>query len=258
LSESIQDIDLKGKVVVVTDGIYESSAVGPHRLFICESGFGCTPGARGTAVMGKFIQTDQSCRIERYEIEGLAAAEQQFEYDKAKDQNHHGTHVILSLSVLVPQAPGEATDAKALAEHVLDKKYPCQVKIASQRPLTDLAFELACQAHKMDPKTVFMPTSWSQMIEGRRAEAEYQYETENWDGEFEILTAYDWDYVVPPYVGDEFKAPNDEVNRTWTRTVFVMQEGAPGGAAYLLTIRFQPGGSSDVEELTFVPHPTKK
>lgn len=41
-------------------------------VFICESGFGMSGRARGTAIFGKFEVDGEEARIERYMIKGLA------------------------------------------------------------------------------------------------------------------------------------------------------------------------------------------
>jgi len=62
-----------GKVVVV-----RKAALAPayqqmlDRRFLAAGGFGCNPSALGNAVFGMYLSDGEECRIERYEIAGVA------------------------------------------------------------------------------------------------------------------------------------------------------------------------------------------
>ncbi len=46
------------------------------RVFRADGGFGCSPSAIGTAVMGEHVRDGERARWERYDIERLATAEE--------------------------------------------------------------------------------------------------------------------------------------------------------------------------------------
>jgi hypothetical protein len=69
--EPISGVDLVGKLVVLKSKHYKGDE--RERTFKCEAGFGCDPKCIGSAVIGYFVADGMKCRVERFEIEGLAA-----------------------------------------------------------------------------------------------------------------------------------------------------------------------------------------
>lgn len=61
------------KVVVIKRSYFAPAFADQDRRFTVSGGFGCYPEARGTAVFGKFVLDGERTRVERYDIEGLAA-----------------------------------------------------------------------------------------------------------------------------------------------------------------------------------------
>jgi hypothetical protein len=61
------------KVVVIKRGFFGPAFADKDRRFVVSGGFGCHLEARGTAVFGKFVLDGERTRVERYDIEGLAA-----------------------------------------------------------------------------------------------------------------------------------------------------------------------------------------
>jgi hypothetical protein len=61
------------KVVVVKESYFSPEYASKDRRFAVSGGFGCHPEALGTAVFGKFVLDGERTRVERYDIEGLAA-----------------------------------------------------------------------------------------------------------------------------------------------------------------------------------------
>ena len=59
--------NLKGKIVILSSKYYKG--IEEERKFKCESGFGCFPFTRGTAIFGFFINDNEKSRIDGYEIE---------------------------------------------------------------------------------------------------------------------------------------------------------------------------------------------
>lgn len=73
ISGSIQDVNLTGKVVVIKKEFFNEQYANGDRRFLATAGFGCNPSLMGKAVFGKFLDDGEETRIERYDIEGLAA-----------------------------------------------------------------------------------------------------------------------------------------------------------------------------------------
>jgi hypothetical protein len=73
ISGPITDVNLTGKVVVVKKDFFNEQYAEGDRRFLAESGFGCNPSLMGKAVFGHFLDDGEKTRIERYDIEGLAA-----------------------------------------------------------------------------------------------------------------------------------------------------------------------------------------
>ena len=61
------------KVVVIKRSFFSPEYADKDRRFEVSGGFGCHPEALGTAVFGKFVLDGERTRVERYDIEGLAA-----------------------------------------------------------------------------------------------------------------------------------------------------------------------------------------
>jgi len=64
------NIDLTDKTVILSLKYYKGTE--EERKFICKGGFGCKSFTMGSAVIGKFVNNGEECRIEGYEIEKLA------------------------------------------------------------------------------------------------------------------------------------------------------------------------------------------
>lgn len=73
ISEPILGIHLAGKVVIVRKKFFGKEFQEGDRRFQAQGGFGCNPSARGTAVYGDFLSDGEHARIERGDIEGIAA-----------------------------------------------------------------------------------------------------------------------------------------------------------------------------------------
>ena len=63
---TISGVDLTGKRVVCDPGSFKGAPEGKGYIFRCESGFGCGPEARGSAVFGVFEVDGERCRIDRH------------------------------------------------------------------------------------------------------------------------------------------------------------------------------------------------
>ena len=63
---------LEGRTVGLKRDAFSLGPDADHYLFRCESGFGCQPGLRGTAIFGVLINGPHAgtrFRIERYDVE---------------------------------------------------------------------------------------------------------------------------------------------------------------------------------------------
>jgi hypothetical protein len=61
------------KIVVIKRSFFSPEYADKDRRFVVSGGFGCHAEALGTAVFGKFMLDGERTRVERYDIEGLAA-----------------------------------------------------------------------------------------------------------------------------------------------------------------------------------------
>ncbi len=68
------NIDLKSKYVILSKKYFKGTDL--ERLFLCESGFGCSPFTMGCAIFGTFVTLGIQERVEGNEIERLAEAEE--------------------------------------------------------------------------------------------------------------------------------------------------------------------------------------
>jgi hypothetical protein len=64
------NLELTGKRVILSGSRYRGNK--EERMFLCESGFGCHSFTSGRAIYGKFVKDGEECRVDGYEIEGLA------------------------------------------------------------------------------------------------------------------------------------------------------------------------------------------
>ncbi len=66
--------DLTGKIVVLDSRYYRGDV--RNRLFRCETGFGCSPNTRGTAIGGTFLVDGERVRVEGDEVQRFATPEE--------------------------------------------------------------------------------------------------------------------------------------------------------------------------------------
>ena len=66
MNNSIKDVNLEGKVVILSPEFYKGTQ--DERRFKCEGGFGCNPACIGRAVFGTFLSDGERARVNRDEI----------------------------------------------------------------------------------------------------------------------------------------------------------------------------------------------
>jgi hypothetical protein len=75
------NIDLTGQYVILNEDFTGSPI---QRVFRCDSGFGCSSYTMGNAVFGEFVFDGEKCRVEGFQIERLATAEEVKEANKIR------------------------------------------------------------------------------------------------------------------------------------------------------------------------------
>lgn len=84
-SEKDGDIDYTGKVLVLKPSILKDEYKTPEdQLFLAESGFGCTPNARGRKVFGKFLKDGEETNFQRGDFIGILKEEHLPEWAKER------------------------------------------------------------------------------------------------------------------------------------------------------------------------------
>lgn len=85
--ESEQDgqLNYEGKVLVLRGDVLKDQYKTPEdQLFLAESGFGCTPNARGRKVFGKFLKDGEETNFQRGDFIGILKEEHLPEWAKEK------------------------------------------------------------------------------------------------------------------------------------------------------------------------------
>ena len=70
LRKEVGDMDFTKRVVMIKKQyLVEGKQEEKDRYFYCESGFGCNPRSRGSAVMGFFLNDGKQGRVERFMVD---------------------------------------------------------------------------------------------------------------------------------------------------------------------------------------------
>lgn len=83
--EPPEGLDYTDKVVIVSPNFLKDKYKTPEdQLYLAEGGFGCSPGARGRKVYGKFLKDGESTHISRSDILGVINDEHLPEWAREK------------------------------------------------------------------------------------------------------------------------------------------------------------------------------
>ncbi len=84
-SEQDEQLNYEGKVLVLRGSVLKDQYKTPEdQLFFAEGGFGCTPGARGRKVFGRFLKDEEKTHFQRNDFIGILKDEYLPEWAKEK------------------------------------------------------------------------------------------------------------------------------------------------------------------------------
>ena len=92
IAGGITGVDITGQIVVVRRSLFNKKYQDGDRRFRVEGGFGCKPHLIGRAVYGTFVVDGEEVRLDRGDVEGLAAVVPEPEDVCKSAACHEGNH----------------------------------------------------------------------------------------------------------------------------------------------------------------------
>jgi hypothetical protein len=77
VSGGITGVELTGKTVVIRAASLKPEYTDKDRRFVVSGGFGASPYTVGRAVFGKFLLDNEDARMDRGDVEGIAAVQEE-------------------------------------------------------------------------------------------------------------------------------------------------------------------------------------